>query len=68
MEESKNKRYTPAQKRAVDKYRHKIDRIMLTIPVGRKKVYRDAAEASGKSLNKYIVDCVESDIESKNKP
>lgn len=54
------KRYTPAQKRAIDKYRaEKVDRVEVVIPSGRKEIYKKAAEASGKSLNRFIVDSIE---------
>jgi len=56
-------RYTPAQKRAADKYRNeKIERIEITVPNGRKATYQEAAAAAGKSLNRFIVDCIETAI------
>lgn len=53
-------KYTPAQKKAFDKYRtSKIERIELVVPKGRKAVYQDAAKAEGKSLNAFVIDSVE---------
>ena len=41
-------RYTPAQKRAVEKYRsEKVERIEITVPNGRKAAYQEAAAAAG---------------------
>lgn len=62
-------RYTPAQKRAFDKYRsEKIERIEITVPTGRKELYKRAADESGKSLNRFLIDCIENAIEAHNRP
>ena len=60
--------YTPAQKRAIEKYlKTNVDRIYLTVPAGRKAVYQEAAKAAGKSLNAYIVDCIEAALNAEGK-
>ena len=57
-------KYSPAQKRAVEKYRHNtVDRIELNVPAGRKQVYQDVATAAGMSLNQFIVNCIEKALE-----
>lgn len=51
---------TKASQRAVNKYiANNYDRLNLTVPKGKKDEYRAAAEAEGKSLNAFIVECVE---------
>ena len=35
------------------------ERIALSVPLGKKEEYRKKAEAQGKSLNQYIIDCIE---------
>ena len=45
---------------AKNKYNDKnYDRINLVVPKGKKEEYRQRAEAEGKSLNQYIIDCIE---------
>lgn len=56
---------TAAQIRAKDKYRAKTyDRIELQVPKGTRDEWRTLAEAEGKSLTAYIVDCVRRASES----
>lgn len=55
-------KYSPVQKKAIDKHRNKIERIEITVPSGRKATYQAAANATGKSLNRFIVDSVEAAI------
>lgn len=45
---------------AKNKYNSKAyDRINLVVPKGKKDEYKAKAEAEGKSLNQYIVECIE---------
>ena len=37
----------------------KYDRLFITVPKGKKDEYKAKAEADGKSLNQYIIDCIE---------
>ena len=37
----------------------KYDRLFITVPKGKKEEYKAKAEAEGKSLNQYIIDCIE---------
>jgi len=49
-----------ASTRAKNKYNAvNYDRISLSVPKGKKEEYQQAAEAAGKSLNQFIVDCIE---------
>lgn len=51
---------TKASQRAVNKYiANNYDRLNITVPKGKKDEYKAAAEAEGKSLNAFIVECVE---------
>lgn len=49
-----------SETRAKNKYNAKnYDRVTLSVPKGKKEEYKAAAEAEGKSLNAFIVECVE---------
>lgn len=51
---------TKASQRAVNKYiANNYDRLNITVSKGKKAEYKAAAEAEGKSLNAFIVECVE---------
>lgn len=56
------KKYTPAQAKASAEYLKKFDDIRFRAPKGRKSIYKAAADASGKSLNQFIIDCIEKEI------
>ena len=52
-------RYTPAQKRAAEKYLHeKVEDIRIRVPKGEKEKIKAFAYNKGKSLNKFIYDCI----------
>lgn len=54
---------TKASQKAVNKYiASNYDRINLTMQKGKKEEYKAAAEAEGKSLNQFIIDCIEKNI------
>ena len=54
---------TKAAQKAVNKYiSNKYDRVNLTMPKGKKEKYKAMADSSGKSLNQYIIDCIEAHI------
>lgn len=56
--------YTDAQKRATAKYNAKAyDRIEIKVKKGQKEIIQKHAEEQGKSLNSYIVDLIESDMQ-----
>lgn len=55
--------YSKAQMTASNKYRAKAyDQVNLTIPKGTKEIWKAFAAKQGKSLNAYISELVESDI------
>lgn len=37
----------------------KLDEIKIRVPKGKKDEYRKQAETAGKSLNQFIIDCIE---------
>lgn len=56
--------YSEAQKRATIKYKAKTyDRVELQIKKGMKDIYKAQAEKRGLSLNAYIVNLIEKDME-----
>mgnify|MGYP002711888190 CR=1 FL=1 len=53
-----------AAQRAVNKYiSNNYDRLNITVPKGKKDEYKAAAEAERKSLNAFIVECIEKRME-----
>lgn len=62
MAESKG-RYTEAQKRSAEKYlQEKVEDIRIRVPKGQKDIIKARAEAQGKSLNQFIIDCINEGI------
>lgn len=56
-------KYTDAQKKASIKYlKEKTDSIQIRTQKGTKEEWRSAAVSAGKSLNQFIVDAVEGEI------
>ena len=59
-------KYTDAQKKASIKYlKEKTDSIQIRTPKGTKERWRSAAIERGKSLNQFIVDTMENEINDK---
>lgn len=57
-------KYTEAQKKASIKYlKEKTDSIQIRAQKGTKERWKGAAAAHGKSLNQFIVDTMETEIE-----
>lgn len=58
--------YSEAQKRATAKYmKANLEDIKIRVPKGQRERYKAAAELAGKSLNQYIIDLIENDINSR---
>ena len=56
--------YSEAQKKATLKYREKAyDRFEIIAPKGTKEIWKAHAADKGKSLNAYITELVEADME-----
>lgn len=52
-------KYTKAQAKASAEYLKKLDEIKIRVPKGKKEMYKQMAEAEGKSLNQFIIDKIE---------
>jgi predicted HicB family RNase H-like nuclease len=50
-------------KKYAQEYLKKFDEIKLRVPKGKREEYKAKAEAAGKSLNQYIIECVEKGLE-----
>ncbi len=60
-------RYTDAQKEATARYNKKnYDRINVIVPKGKRQVIKDFAASQGKSLNRFICDAIESQMNKEN--
>lgn len=56
---------TKAGQRAVNKYvKNNYDKILFTIPKGKREVLKDFAEAQGESVNSYIKQAVKQRIKA----
>lgn len=56
-----------AQQRAVQKYvKNNYDRVVLTLPKGKRDEIKQYAEMSDKSMNAYIVQAIEEKISHDN--
>jgi len=56
-----------AQQKAVTKYvKEKYDRIMLTMPKGRRETIKAVADAQGESLNAFAVKAIDERMERLN--
>ncbi len=57
-------KYSDAQKEATARYNKKTyDRIDLVVKKGQRQVLKDIAASQGKSLNRFILDAVEKEID-----
>lgn len=61
--EDKKKYYTEARAKCNAEYLKKFDEIKVRVPQGEKDRYKSVAEAHGKSLNQFIIDCIEKGME-----
>ena len=53
-------RYSDAQKEATARYNKKAyDRIDVIVPKGQRQIIKDFAAAQGKSLNRFICDAID---------
>ena len=59
-------KYSDAQKEATARYNKKAyDRIDLIVKKGQRQIIKDFATGQGKSLNRFILDAVEKEMNSK---
>ena len=60
------KRYTAAQKKSAEKYLHeKVEDIRIRVPKGEKEKIKAFADSKGKSLNQFIIDCIDTVMKDK---
>ena len=55
-------KYTEAQKKASKDYISKLDNIQLRTIKGTKDRWKAEAEKRDKSLNQFVIDCVENEV------
>ena len=61
-------KYSDAQKEATARYNKKAyDRIDLIVKKGQRQIIKDFAAAQGKSLNRFICDLIEAEMNKDNK-
>ena len=61
-------RYSDAQKEATARYNKKAyDRIDVIVPKGKRQLIKDFAASQGKSLNKFVCDAIEYQMNAKLK-
>lgn len=59
MSEEKKSRYTPAQKKAAEKYlKNKVEEVRLRVPKGEREEIREHAAQAGQSVNAYCVGAI----------
>lgn len=57
--------YSDAQKEATARYNKKAyDRIDIVVPKGKRQIIKDFAASQGKSLNRFICDAIDHQMES----
>lgn len=61
-------KYSDAQKEATARYNKKAyDRINLIVKKGQRQIIKDYAASQGKSLNRFICDLIEAEMNKDNK-
>lgn len=57
------KEYTPAQAAAHKRYMEGKTTIRVVIPERKAEEYKKAAATAGKSMSKFIIDCIEKELQ-----
>lgn len=61
-------KYSDAQKEATARYnKKKYDRIDVVVPKGKRQIIKDFAAKQGKSLNRFICDAIDYQMNSEKK-
>ena len=59
---------TEAKRKGNAKYlKEKVEDIKIRVPKGKREEYKAFAEKEGKSLNRYIIDLIEKDMQEKGR-
>ena len=64
MPEEKKSRYTPAQKKAAEKYlKESVEDIRIRVPKGIKAIVKAHAEQQGESMNQFVIRAINETME-----
>lgn len=64
MPEEKKSRYTPAQKKAAEKYlKESVEDIRIRVPKGKKAIVKAHAEQQGESMNQFVIRAITETME-----
>ena len=56
MTDNKKPRYTPAQKKAAEKYLHEsVEDVRIRVPKGQKAIIKSHADGQGESMNQFVI-------------
>ena len=66
MKKQESKSYSDSQKKAIYRYAESHERIYLTVTQEQKNLYEKQANEAGKSLTRFILDCVDEKIANGN--
>lgn len=64
MPEEKKSHYTPAQKKAAEKYlKESVEDIRIRVPKGKKAIVKAHAEQQGESMNQFVIRAINETME-----
>lgn len=64
MPKEKKSRYTPAQKKAAEKYlKESVEDIRIRVPKGKKAIIKTHAEQQGESMNQFVIRAINETME-----
>ena len=64
LPEEKKSRYTPAQKKAAEKYlKESVEDIRIRVPKGKKAIVKAHAEQQGESMNQFVIRAINETME-----
>ena len=64
LPEEKKSRYTPAQKKAAEKYlKESVEDIRIRVPKGKKAIVKAHAEQQGESMNQFVIRAITETME-----
>lgn len=64
----KNGKYYDSQKEATARYNKKTcDRINIIVKKGEREIIKSYAASQGKSLNRFVIDCIQAEMNKQQK-
>ena len=64
LPEEKKSRYTPAQKKAAEKYlKESVEDIRIRVPKGKKAIVKAHADQQGESMNQFVIRAINETME-----